>query len=204
MNKYLDIVEEAENLWMRFRNGDQTALEALYKKNYNLLYNYGLKLLNNPVLVQDFIQEIFYKLCKQEHYSDISNLRVYLLKSMRNTIYDYYTAKREFLSIDDMSFSVPEDDMAFETFFAKGDEEVYQWKSLLTAINNLPNQQKQILYLYYIKGLSHKEISEIMSITSQSSMNALSKGIKRLRTILRKDATIVIPFLLLLRNYSSI
>ena len=39
-------------------------LELSYKKYYNLLYNYGLKLTNDSAQVQDFIQEIFIKLCK--------------------------------------------------------------------------------------------------------------------------------------------
>ena len=42
-------------------------LELSYKKYYNLLYNYGLKLTNDSELVQDFIQEIFTKLCKREN-----------------------------------------------------------------------------------------------------------------------------------------
>ena len=32
-------------------------LELSYKKYYNLLYNYGLKLTNDSELVQDFIQK---------------------------------------------------------------------------------------------------------------------------------------------------
>ena len=64
-------------------------LELSYKKYYNLLYNYGLKLTNDSELVQDFIQEIFTKLCKRENIDNISNIKIYLLRAMRNIIYDY-------------------------------------------------------------------------------------------------------------------
>ena len=156
-------------------------LELSYKKYYNLLYNYGLKLTNDSAQVQDFIQEIFIKLCKRENIDDISDLKVYLLRAMRNTIYDYYAAKKDIISIDDMEFLIPEDDEVFKTFFSKNDEELLKYKTLLQTINSLPNQQKQILYLFYIKGLSHKEISDILDINSQSSMNSLSKSIHKLR-----------------------
>ena len=138
-------------------------LELSYKKYYNLLYNYGLKLTNDSELVQDFIQEIFTKL------------------AMRNIIYDYYAAQKDIVSIDDMEFLIPDDAEVFKTFFSKNDEELQKYQTLLQTINSLPNQQKQILYLFYIKGLTHKEISEVLDINPQSSMNSLAKSIRKLR-----------------------
>lgn len=148
-------------------------LELSYKKYYNLLYNYGLKLTNDSELVQDFIQEIFTKLCKRENIDNISNIKIYLLRAMRNIIYDYYAAQKDIVSIDDMEFLIPDDAEVFKTFFSKNDEELQKYQTLLQTINSLPNQQKQILYLFYIKGLTHKEISEVLDINPQSSMNSL-------------------------------
>lgn len=156
-------------------------LELSYKKYYNLLYNYGLKLISDSDLVQDFIQEIFAKLCKREDIDHITDMKVYLLRAMRNTVYDHYAAKKDLVSIDDMEFSIPDDAEVFQTFFSKSDEELQTYQTLLQTINSLPNQQKQILYLFYIKGLTHKEISEVLDINPQSSMNSLSKSIRRLR-----------------------
>lgn len=185
--------------WQLFNQGEKAAIEYFYKKYYNLLYNYGLKLLDDPLQIQDFIQEIFYRLCKRERLQEISNLKVYLLKAMRNIVYDYYARRKEVVSIDEMAFAVPDDDGFFETFFLKDDEDIWRWKSTLAAINDLPAQQKQVLYLYYVKGLSHKEISEILEINSQSSMNALSKSIRKLRLSLKDDTTLLVLLLLFLR-----
>ena len=71
---------------MEFEEKDKLLyiLELSYKKYYNLLYNYGLKLTNDSELVQDFIQEIFTKLCKRENIDNISNIKIYLLRAMRN------------------------------------------------------------------------------------------------------------------------
>lgn len=41
------------------KNNFLHTLEYSYKKYYNLLYNYGLKFINDPELIQDFIQDIF-------------------------------------------------------------------------------------------------------------------------------------------------
>ena len=168
---------------MEFEEKDKLLyiLELSYKKYYNLLYNYGLKLTNDSELVQDFIQEIFTKLCKRENIDNISNIKIYLLRAMRNIIYDYYAAQKDIVSIDDMEFLIPDDAEVFKTFFSKNDEELQKYQTLLQTINSLPNQQKQILYLFYIKGLTHKEISEGLDINPQSSMNSLAKSIRKLR-----------------------
>ena len=175
--------QEESYWWQLFCSGDKTALSFFYKKYYNLLYNYGLKLLDDPLQIQDFIQDIFYKLCKSNP-KEINNPKVYLLKAMRNAIYDHYAAQKEIISIEEIPFAIPEDEQAFDTFFAKDDEEVQQWKSVLEAIKHLHDQQKQVLYLYYIKELSHKEIGELLGINPQSSMNTLAKSIKKLREAL--------------------
>lgn len=194
-------MEQKEDFYWQqlFYQGEITALEFFYKKYYNLLYNYGLKLLNDPVLIQDFIQDIFYKLCKRGRSKRIDNLKVYLLRAMRNIIYDYYAERREIISMEEIVFTIPDDDVVFNSFFAKTDEELHKWKSLLEAINSLPNQQKHVLYLFYVKGLSHKEICEIMEINLQSSMNTLSKAIKKLRSTLNDDVALLALFLVMLK-----
>ena len=137
---------------MEFEEKDKLLyiLELSYKKYYNLLYNYGLKLTNDSELVQDFIQEIFTKLCKRENIDNISNIKIYLLRAMRNIIYDYYAAQKDIVSIDDMEFLIPDDAEVFKTFFSKNDEELQKYQTLLQTINSLPNQQKQILYLFLL------------------------------------------------------
>lgn len=159
-------------------------LELSYKTHYNLLFNYGLKFINDPALIEDLIQDIFVKLCKRGNADDINDLKVYLLRALRNAIYDHYATLHDSLHIDDIEFSLSDDEDSFRHFFSRDDEETHQYHSLLKAIHNLPPQQKQILYLFYIKELSHKEIGEILDITPQASMNSVSKALRKLREIL--------------------
>ncbi len=165
-------------------------LELSYKKYYNLIYNYGLKFINAPDLIEDFIQDIFVRLYKRGSLHDIDNLKIYLLRAMRNMIYDHYANHTTtYLSIDDIEFQLSDDEDAFYHFFIHDDEEFHQFHSLWECIRALPPQQKQILYLYYVKELSHKEISKILDITPQTSMNSVSKTLRKLREMLLKQTT---------------
>ena len=51
----------------------------------------------------------------------------------------------------------------------------------LRAISRLSGRQREILYLYYVKELSHQEISAILGMNPQSSKNLLSRTLARLR-----------------------
>lgn len=166
------------------KNNFLHTLEYSYKKYYNLLYNYGLKFINDPELIQDFIQDIFFRLCKKGSLDDIHELKIYLLRAMKNTIYDHYTQQHETINIEDIEFTLSDDSESLKSFFTKDDKEIQEYQLILKGINTLPSQQKQILYLFYIKDLSHKEISEILDITPQSSMNALSKAIRKIRALI--------------------
>ena len=82
-----------------------------------------------------------------------------------------------------MDFFIPEDDLILRKLHSKDDNELRKRQNLIQAIRSLSGQQKQILYLFYIKNLSHKEISEVLNISPQSSMNSLSKSIRKLRIL---------------------
>lgn len=105
-------------------------LELSYKTHYNLLFNYGLKFINDPALIEDLIQDIFVKLCKRGNADDINDLKVYLLRALRNAIYDYYAARHDNLRIDDIEFSLSDDEDAFRHFFKQDDKKIRQYHSL--------------------------------------------------------------------------
>lgn len=185
--------EEEEKYWLALLNkGDKNALEFFYRKYYNLLYNYGLKFCSDSELIKDFIQDVFYKLYKSSTNSQIQNLRTYLLKSMQYAIYDHYASQKKTFPIDEMDFSFPENDAVFNSIFTEDDVHIKKWKSVLKSIQSLPNQQKQILYLFYVKGLTHKEIAEILNIRPQSSMNSIHKSLKKIRLLLNDDELILL------------
>lgn len=87
------------------------------------------------------------------------------------------------------------DDDSFEKIFGNSDEDLRKKKALVQALSQLTSQQKHILYLRYIKGLSHKEVAEAMDMNVQSSMNLLSRSVSKLREILATHSIMCITFL---------
>jgi len=56
---------------------------------------------------------------------------------------------------------------------------------ILQAVNRLPNSLSTVFNLYVVKGHSHQEISQRLSITRSASRSYLSTAKKRLREMLR-------------------
>ena len=71
-------------LWSQVLSGDMTALSLLYKANYNLLFNWGMRFVSDEEFVKDCIQDVFVKICSSRKLSSTPYVRSYLLTSLRN------------------------------------------------------------------------------------------------------------------------
>ena len=166
-------------LWSSLIEGNLRALEILYKRHYALLLNYGLKFCQDIELTKDCIQDVFVKLHKSKELSQAVSPRAYLLRALRNTLYDNLLLSKESHDL-------------FEQLFLKNDEDMQLSKQLLKALSSLPSNQKTILYLRFVKELSHKEIAEIMNINVQSSMNLVSRALIKLRSLMKNDSLMIV------------
>lgn len=181
--------------------GDQKALEILYQRYYSLLLNYGLKCNPDKEFIKDCIQDLFVNIFKNTHIhiDNITTVRAYLLKSLRNNLTNKLISQKEKDSLDDWAFNIPANEDLFEQLFPKNDHDVQLGYRLLEAISQLPPNQKTILYLRYVKELSYKEIADIMDINVQSSMNLANRALTKLRSLIGKDSLSVIYQLFILK-----
>lgn len=171
-------------LWSFLIEGDTGVLEIIYMRYYDLLLNYGLRYSTDIEFVKDCIHDIFVRLHLSKDLKMTVNVRSYLLKSVRNIIYDKSNNTKKVLSIDNDDLILPVDDSVLESLFSKNDTDIKLSKQLFAAYSKLSHSQKMIIYLRYAKGLSYKEISNVLDINEQSSMNLLSRALIKLRKII--------------------
>jgi RNA polymerase sigma factor (sigma-70 family) len=48
-------------------------------------------------------------------------------------------------------------------------------------LNQLPDRQKEVIYLIYYHQLDHSEVAELMNINRQSVYNLLSESIRKIK-----------------------
>lgn len=167
--------------------GDKEAFKEIYCRFYSLLYNYGSKLISDKDLVKDCIQDIFIKLIQNYHsLSATPNVRGYLLKALRNKLYDALEKQK---STDDISLyeEVFITDELFPLLSFDDSEADDRTKRLMQVFSQLSPHQQEIIYLYYVNELKHEEIAEVMGINYQSSKNLLFRSLSSLRKLYLKN-----------------
>lgn len=174
-------------LWNLMLKGDMMSLEVLYRRHYELLLNYGLKYCTDEEMVKDAIQDLFVKLCNSSRLSSTDYVRSYLLKSLRNILFDKLSSLKVVEDLSELSFELTVDDTYLAALFKDNDEELLLSKKIMEAYKSLPDNQREAIYLRYIKGLSYKEVSVILDINPQSSMNLVSRALTKLRMKIADD-----------------
>lgn len=189
--------QDSNNLWDQLRRGDKSALRKIYESESGYLYNYGRKIFQDTVIVEDAIQDLFIEIW-QKHSSlgPTDNIRRYLAASLRRKIIATLkkNAKTESVdSFDQVSFN-PE--LAIESLIIAKEISEENASKLKNAFDKLSDRQREILFLRFYQGLDYEQISQVLDIQYQSLRNMVSRGIKKLR------AEMLIWILLMINNLS--
>lgn len=172
--------------------GNVRVLEILYRRHYDLLLNYGMKFYPDKEMVKDCIQDIFVKLHQSSKLSGTECVKTYLLKSMRNLLIDKLSAVRPTEDIESVSFSLSVDDSSLSALFERNDDDIRLSKQLLQAFSQLPANQREAIYLRYVKELPYKKIAEVLGIAPQSSLNLVQRALGKLRSIMEVEKMILL------------
>lgn len=167
-------------IWKAFREGKKWAFEKIYKLTYNDLYRFGIKFIQNSQLVEDIIQDLYFKLWqRKETLSYPSNIKAYLLSSVRATIINHLKRESRNAELVDLeSFNLESSVEELYIFNENLDKNI---KVLNDELNKLTAKQKEAIYLHYILELDYKEVSDIMEIKLQSVRNLVHEGITKLK-----------------------
>lgn len=179
---------EDKSVWDAFRNGNKEALEIIYRRYINDLFNYGMKVKDHRNLVKDCIQELFVELWhSKENLSPTNNIKYYLLRALKFKIIHHL--KREFRH-DELNIQnslLEKYIKSHETVLVDDQINQEQNQKLYAAMAQLPPRQREILHLLFFKELSYEKVSELMSINVKSvytlAWKALSVLRKKLKTV---------------------
>lgn len=142
--------------------GDWDAFEQLLLGLMDRLQGFAMHLLgwNHPA-VEDIVQNTCIALFHNLARLDAQTLIPFVFRVVRNQAYDHLRKQHRFFSIDS------QDDFDLNMASHFDTESDAQWRLLYvevqTAINQLPELQRQTLLLYAEYDLSYAEIADVMS-----------------------------------------
>ncbi|NDU94979.1 RNA polymerase sigma factor [Spirosoma terrae] len=171
-----------DELWRRFKAGDERALGELARKHYPGLYNYGLRLTTDSELVWDTIQDLFLDLW--DHRETVGNavfVKTYLLKALRYKLLKCRSQHAP-IHLDDSEENATEQTLSIEDQIIDQEIHTEQEQLLRRLMAGLSKRQQEVLYLRFYQNLDNSEIAQIMGMERQSVANLLHRTFKELRS----------------------
>lgn len=175
-------------LWDLLVDGDERAYSTLFRKYYASLVSYGKSLTQHHNLVSDCVQEVFLDIwLYRKTLTHPSYIKAYLLSGVRKRIARRLERERIFRNPQPLDQVETTFKVEFNLNFTVLDEMIHDEETrnqvLLVnkLLNQLPERQKEALYLRYHQGLEITQIADLMDINPQSASNLLHRGIKYLR-----------------------
>jgi len=163
----------------RAKEGDQEALRFLYISYSNNIYGYVRSIVQDDHEAEDVTQHIFAKLMTSLHKYDDRGIPFFawLLRLARNVAIDHLRANR----------LTPTESVLDPDVSASGDMDSSQ--IVKDALATLPNEQRTVVILRHVVGLSPGEIADRMGRTESSIHGLHHRGREALqRELIRLDS----------------
>lgn len=171
-------------IWDKMKSGDEKSLSDIFTLYYSDLYKYGIKIFDLPDLVKDSIQDVFMRVWeKRDTIGDVQNPKAYLISSVRRKLFANKEIRSDEIS-DELLKKEGKQNFSFSTTEFIEIEEISQQirNSLVAAINNLPERQRELVFLRFYYNLKYLEIAKVMEVNEQTVRNMMQRTLSNLRT----------------------
>ena len=184
---------EAEmELLAAVKAGDATAYQGLVEKYQNRVYHLVYGMVRNKEDASDITQDAFVKAYRKiESFRLESSFYTWLYRIAMNLAIDFLRKKKRRVTSEfDETVAARESDGSISSSHSvaspsKALERKQLYKQIMDALDELPADQKQVILLREVEGLSYKEISDIMGIPEGTVMSRLFYARKKMQKLLR-------------------
>ena len=150
------------------KSNDTKAQSDLYKLFSSKLFSVSLKYSSNYAEAEDNLQDAFITIFKKiKQYKNKGSFEGWLKRITINTALQRYRSQKVFEIINEEAIVDEEIDI---------DDDAVSIDYLLQYIQELPDRYRLVFNLYVLDGYSHKEIAELLSITTGTTKSNLARA----------------------------
>ena len=174
----LDAKSDAETPGM-----NEEGFRIFYERTARSLWAYLARVSGDPAVADDLLQECYCRLLSATNApQDETHRRNYLFRIATNLLRDHWRHIRTTSSTSADAVEVPASDRATETFQLRSD--------LGRALAQLKPRERELLWLAYAEGASHREIAERSGMKETSIRPLLFRARKKLLRLLGKTGAV--------------
>ena len=185
-----------EQLVKNYANGDSDAFDTLLARYQQKIYSYILFLVHDDEVADDLFQETFMKAIvtiRQGRYVESGRFSAWLTRIAHNLVIDKYRQDRNsnVISNDasdaDLFNDVSLSDITVEMKMIT-EQSITDVGRLL---KELPDNQKEVLYMRFYQDLSFKEIADATGVSINTALGRMRYGLKNLRKMVSERGIVL-------------
>jgi RNA polymerase sigma-70 factor (ECF subfamily) len=164
------------------RRLDKGALTDIFDLYASEIYNYILRLCQDPIQADQVVGDVYSRFLEQLSLGKgpHTNLRAYLYQTAYHLFIDQARETQRFAPIEIIEFFAPDNYTVQDAV-----ENRALLDAVMIAINTeLTEEQRHVIVLRFLEGLSLKETAEIVGKNESSVKVLQSRGIAKLRKVL--------------------
>lgn len=182
-------IRHERNLIERAKKGDFNSYRQLVERYESRLYSVCYGILRNREDALDALQEVLLKVYYSlKKFKGESGLYVWMYRIAVNKSLDFHRARKRVRNVVNKVKDVSSDNTQFYEEDTPADYSLHiELKHMINkAIQELPEQQKSVIILREIEGLSYQEIAKVIGCSQGTVMSRLFYGRKKLAATLKK------------------
>ncbi|MDH3240902.1 MAG: sigma-70 family RNA polymerase sigma factor [Alphaproteobacteria bacterium] len=149
------------------------------RANIKSLRRYAMALTRDPNDADDLVQECLKRaLTYIKDGKDIENFRAYLFTILHNIHNDELTRRKK------KGIQIPFEKEGIRLVYPPPQYSYMDCKDLLDALDKLPDEQRQVVLLIGLEGMSYRGASDVLGVPLGTVMSRLSRGRNALRILL--------------------
>lgn len=183
------------------KNDDEQALELLFSIYFPRLNDFARNVVNDDVISQDIVQDVFVKVW--EKWADIEsiNLEAFLFRLVRNRCIDYIKHLKVVNNrMHEIQISSKYEEL-YRIDFIGNEPYVLIEKELKTkiegTIQRLPERCREVFILSRLNGLKNKEIAEKLNINIKNVERHLSRAMRSFKENFKEELPVALIILVL-------
>lgn len=174
-----------EELMLAFKeSGDQEVLAKLYLRYTDLVYGTCLKYLKDPESSKDAVMNIYHELLTKLQRHEVDNFKSWLYVLAKNhCLMQLRSAKKMFTVEFDQSVMQSEDFGHLDAVMEKEKD----FLKLSGCIEELNEDQKQTIRLFYLENKCYNEITEMTGMEWNKVRSLIQNGRRNLKNCMEKN-----------------
>ncbi len=184
------MIEYDPILIQEIRSGNLKSFELVFKGFYPRLCAYAYSFVKDKDVASDLVKDIFIKWWESRSLINIqSSISGYLYKSVHNSCINYHNRElKKHITRNESELNTPLSEINYPV------SDNYPVEKLITeeietalklAINNLPDQCREIFIMSRVEQLSHAEIAAKLNISSNTVKVQMYRALSKIREDLK-------------------